>query len=335
MISQLSPKTYHLNRSSLPSVLHLTGTKAETRKIKTISRTNSSKSVTDNVHSISKSLNTKLTVDTNNDQAVIDCNKIKSPNSLRRFQSDASVLKKSRTMDGFKNLSKAPGSTGTVVLIEKHALNTILHVGWLGDSKCVLSSKNQTVELSEDHRATNPNEIKRIQDIGGIISRGRINGSLQISRSFGDPAQKEDFLNQQFPVKYKALVTAMTPKGRKNMFTNNDDDENENEDKNESTKMASVIKESKKRIILTKDSVINVPGYFCKQIEKEDEFLLIGSDGLWDVVEVNEAVQLARHYISQGLSLEQVSQKLVEAATSRGTDDNTTLMIVSLQSSMD
>ena len=90
-------------------------------------------------------------------------------------------------MSGFQTLSKAPGSTGTVIAIETKttitettattaATTLLLHVAWLGDSKAVLSSTNGTVvELSLDHRGTNPVEAERINNVGGFItSKGKL-----------------------------------------------------------------------------------------------------------------------------------------------------------------
>ena len=44
----------------------------------------------------------------------------------------------------------------------------------------------QIVELTKDHRAMDPREMKRIIDAGGLVKNGRINGVLAPSRSFGD-----------------------------------------------------------------------------------------------------------------------------------------------------
>ena len=59
---------------------------------------------------------------------------------------------------GFSHLANAPGSTGTVVALETTPAGVMhLHVAWLGDSKAILSTGGGfTVELTEDHRATNP-----------------------------------------------------------------------------------------------------------------------------------------------------------------------------------
>lgn len=56
-----------------------------------------------------------------------------------------------------------------------------------GDSRCVLSTKsNDVVALSDDHKPDNADEKKRIEEAGGFVSDGRINGNLNLSRALGD-----------------------------------------------------------------------------------------------------------------------------------------------------
>ena len=66
---------------------------------------------------------------------------------------------------GFSHLANAPGSTGTVVALETTPAGVMhLHVAWLGDSKAILSTGGGfTVELTEDHRATNPKVKKNFK----------------------------------------------------------------------------------------------------------------------------------------------------------------------------
>lgn len=55
-----------------------------------------------------------------------------------------------------------------------------------GDSRAVLCRKGKAVPLSFDHKPTSDTERRRILAAGGEIINGRINGALNLSRSFGD-----------------------------------------------------------------------------------------------------------------------------------------------------
>jgi serine/threonine protein phosphatase PrpC len=53
------------------------------------------------------------------------------------------------------------------------------------------SKANGTEELTEDHNGRNPNEVERIQALGGSVFAGRVRGMLAVTRSFGDSMFQE------------------------------------------------------------------------------------------------------------------------------------------------
>ena len=59
-----------------------------------------------------------------------------------------------------------------------------------------------------------------------------------------------------------------------------------------------------------------------------DEFLVMGSDGLWAVMTPQEAVALARSQLLTYSDATMASEKLVEAALKRHADDNVTAMVI-------
>jgi protein phosphatase 1G len=61
-----------------------------------------------------------------------------------------------------------------------------LYVANAGDSRSVLSDNGKAVELSFDHKPDNEEEMERIENAGGQIINGRINGGLNLSRAIGD-----------------------------------------------------------------------------------------------------------------------------------------------------
>ena len=50
----------------------------------------------------------------------------------------------------------------------------------------VLCREGKAVALSEDHKPDSPIEEARVKKAGGVISMGRVNGGLNLTRSLGD-----------------------------------------------------------------------------------------------------------------------------------------------------
>eukprot|EP00520_Triparma_pacifica_P003958 CAMPEP_0118667938 /NCGR_PEP_ID=MMETSP0785-20121206/20066_1 /TAXON_ID=91992 /ORGANISM="Bolidomonas pacifica, Strain CCMP 1866" /LENGTH=517 /DNA_ID=CAMNT_0006562451 /DNA_START=316 /DNA_END=1869 /DNA_ORIENTATION=+ len=67
-----------------------------------------------------------------------------------------------------------------------------IHIACLGDSRAVLCRNYEAISLSKDHKPGNAIETARILNAGGTVQRGRINGNLAVSRSFGDFFYKND-----------------------------------------------------------------------------------------------------------------------------------------------
>jgi protein phosphatase len=102
-----------------------------------------------------------------------------------------------------KYMSNQPqgGSTGTFFLAEQDAEGRLhLQVGNVGDSRVIVCRDGQCVPMTEDHKPTNPGERRRILSCGGTVENARVNGSLALSRAFGDADYKRfdgDQLTQQ------------------------------------------------------------------------------------------------------------------------------------------
>ncbi|XP_043253841.1 probable protein phosphatase CG10417 [Colletes gigas] len=81
------------------------------------------------------------------------------------------------------------GCTAVVAIMKGNEL----YVANVGDSRCVLCSNGEAVDLSLDHKPEDEPEKKRIIKAGGKISAGgRINGGLNLSRAIGDHAYKQN-----------------------------------------------------------------------------------------------------------------------------------------------
>ena len=79
------------------------------------------------------------------------------------------------------------GSTGTLVHIKWESENDlVIYSANVGDSRASLISPEHIIRLSYDHRTTDEKEKKRILESGLEIIDDRINGTLMLTRIFGN-----------------------------------------------------------------------------------------------------------------------------------------------------
>lgn len=85
-----------------------------------------------------------------------------------------------------------------------------------------------------------------------------------------------------------------------------------------------------------KEFVIGDPDLSSRELACEDDFLIIASDGLWDMVEDQEVVDMTQNLLRRaGRGLEHVAKSLVLTACDRGSNDDVSVLIVDLQSYFD
>ena len=72
------------------------------------------------------------------------------------------------------------------------------------------------------------------------------------------------------------------------------------------------------------------PELRSEPLQPDDEFVILGSDGLWGVLPAAEAVCVTRAQLRAYDEAQIAAEKLVELAASRGPDDNITAMVVRL-----
>ena len=215
--------------------------------------------------------------------------------------------------------------TGNCTEIEIHAANA-------GDARAVLSSTiaraatsssssttdarsnnmfsdddleattNSAVRITHDHKSTDSSEIQRIRAAGGDVIRNRVLGILAVARSLGDHGLKE------FVIAKPYLSSTVVSIERDDDY--DDDDE----------KMAVG---SQPNNDTTKN---NQP---TSHPFTDGEFLIVACDGLWDVMEDDEAVDAVRDHVAKnGLaSRTDVASILVNEALERGSTDNITVIV--------
>ncbi|AIN98940.1 protein phosphatase, putative [Leishmania panamensis] len=82
------------------------------------------------------------------------------------------------------------GSTGTFFVALKEGNKVHLQVGNVGDSRVVACIDGACVPLTEDHKPNNEGERQRIENCSGRVENNRVDGSLAVSRAFGDREYK-------------------------------------------------------------------------------------------------------------------------------------------------
>lgn len=76
------------------------------------------------------------------------------------------------------------GCTSNVIYIDKEKRK--IFVANAGDSRCVMGRAGEAIEMSIDHKPESQTEIDRIHKSGSVITEGRVDGNLNLTRSLGD-----------------------------------------------------------------------------------------------------------------------------------------------------
>ncbi|XP_068335846.1 probable protein phosphatase 2C 49 [Pyrus communis] len=166
------------------------------------------------------------------------------------------------------SVSSSSGTTALTAMI----FGRLLMVANAGDCRAVLCRKGEAIDMSQDHRPIYPSERRRIEELGGYVDDGYLNGVLSVTRALGD-------WDMKFPRGSSSPLIA-EPEFR--------------------------------QVVLTED----------------DEFLIIGCDGIWDVMSSQHAVSLVRRGLRRHDDPEQCARDLVMEALRLNTFDNLTVIVV-------
>ncbi|KAL2556468.1 putative protein phosphatase 2C 49 [Forsythia ovata] len=166
------------------------------------------------------------------------------------------------------SVSTSSGTTALTVLV----LGRLLMVANAGDCRAVLCRKGEAIDMSQDHRPNYALERQRVEELGGFIDDGYLNGVLSVTRALGDWDMK-------------------LPRG-------------------------------------SPSPLIAEPEFCQTVLTEDDEFLIMGCDGIWDVMSSQQAVSLVRRGLRRHDDPEQCAKDLVTEALRRNTFDNLTVIIV-------
>ncbi|TDH64860.1 hypothetical protein CCR75_001979 [Bremia lactucae] len=206
-----------------------------------------------------------------------------------------------RTDEEFLRTSDRPqaGSTATTVFVA----GKYLFVANVGDSRTVLSRNGTAERLSNDHKPSRTDEAQRIRETGGFVIHGRIMGELAVSRAFGDaPFKSFDLV--------EPLVDDIDTKAR-NEYNSQELPVNPND-------------------ILKGPLVIPTPEFTVTELTDECEFVMLASDGLYDVLKDQEAVDFVRRKLVELKDVQRAVEALIEYAIfhQRSTDNVTCVVVM-------
>lgn len=195
------------------------------------------------------------------------------------------------------------GSTATVALVKRNRLI----VANVGDSRLVICRNGRSLDITTEHRlygrgATVQSEIQRVESVGGWVEDGRVCGLLAVSRAFGDWELKEEGLD--FFIR-------------------------------ENVELGYLGEEDASAVHFTGSPVVATPDVTEIRLTPSDEFIIIGTDGIWDVLNSATAVRLVRRQFKRGFNAQEISDYLCDLAIRRYTTDNVACVVIDLRNEED
>jgi serine/threonine protein phosphatase PrpC len=188
------------------------------------------------------------------------------------------------------------GTTVTSVLVT----HDTIYCGNVGDSRTVLCRENNAVALSHDHKPSGAEERSRIVAAGGEVR------AVMLDRAA-----------------FCCFQAKKVPHGAERLWPGG------------FSVSRAVGDIDYKDLRRKKANVINVlihrPDITVTSVSPRDQFVICGSDGLWDVLTNQQAVDFVLKELKRRKSSESVAdiaQKLADHAYSLGSEDNITALIV-------
>ena len=176
--------------------------------------------------------------------------------------------------------------------------------------------------LTEDHRPGTGNETRRIHEAGGVVQRGRINGQLAVSRSFGDFFFKENYLQPKM---------ALLPGGE----TDGDSKAGDTPTPADLSPDPDCLRSGRRQIVSGICDRGAEPRTFYnpdKPGSDEDWFVVIACDGIWDVISNNDACKfITSMLLLEGeakLSNEIICKKFLDYCLLANSKDNMSMVLI-------
>lgn len=160
-----------------------------------------------------------------------------------------------------------------------------------GDSRAVYSRSNhRAVPLSYDHKPEDEDEERRIREAGGYVSGGRVEGDLAVSRGLGDYRFKDldavmsgsmgESVRRGTSILQRQITNTLQQQQQGEMKDNDDD--------------VPMLRPSEQKVSPVPDIIIQ------NRDSKEDEFIILCCDGIWDVQTNQECVRMVADIFDEG-----------------------------------
>ncbi|KAF3919829.1 hypothetical protein ABW20_dc0110018 [Dactylellina cionopaga] len=200
-------------------------------------------------------------------------------------QSTSNIINNSNKINNDENSSNNVATQGSCALLTFHdARHNRLFTACTGDSRAVhgkrLGSTQNTRWLSkplsvDQNFSSNPEETKRVEaehpGEQGVVVQNRLMGDLAVSRAFG---------NKRFKVRSASSSDGGNGKGRSGSVSSGNNSS-----------------------IITPPYVTAEPVVSTYHGIKEGDFVILGSDGLWDFLSSEDAVALVGRWTDEHLDL--------------------------------
>jgi serine/threonine protein phosphatase PrpC len=176
------------------------------------------------------------------------------------------------------------GTTITSVFLKENADTIEVICANVGDSRTILYNNGDIVRLSKDHKPYVESERQRIENAGGYVTRvgpiDRVNGSLALTRAFGDHIFK-----------------------------------------------------MKRHLAPEEQVIIAIPDITRYELNRSTHgkniaYIVLGSDGLFDVMEDEEVLQYIVTRRKEGDSVIEIAKQIVTNCLAGG--DNVSMIILEL-----
>ena len=202
---------------------------------------------------------------------------------------------------GFEDLAEATGATSGACATFALVGPTDVVVAHCGDTRAVLHVRGTTTVLTRDHRADDPDESSRLVMRGGSVTNGRVDGMLSPSRAFGDldmPSRVTGALRPDPDVVCHRW--ARSPSSSSSSTSGAAGAQGQGQGQ----------------------------AHAQGEDNPDDDFLILATDGVWDVVDSADAVALVREALQRHPGDAGAAARRLVSASRSNPDDATAIVML-------